>query len=270
MHNLLPAKLSKATLAICSRIASLTRFCQRDSQKFDASAFLQTLLASVTSGKASYNQLAASLGNRTKKPMSREAISKRFNGRCVDFLSAVHRDLIGQFWTETTETTSRFNRVIIEDSTTAKLLKSNSETFPGCGNVRGKTAGVKVDFAYNLLTGEIVAHTLEEARRQAISIGEACLANVKPGDLVVRDMGYFSSAQFDDIESIGADWLSRLPLKVQVEMDSGGNGGWHVAGRAATGGETAPRKNARCGGDDGLWKETRCSKKGAAGGDPRG
>jgi hypothetical protein len=39
------------------------------------------------------------------------------------------------------------------------LPKANCDNFPAHGNHRGATAGVKIDFAFDLLSGSIVSHS---------------------------------------------------------------------------------------------------------------
>lgn len=43
------------------------------------------------------------------------------------------------------------------------------------------------------------------------------------GDLVLRDMGYFSLGEFSAIEERGAWWLTRLPLTTGVMLENGGS-----------------------------------------------
>jgi hypothetical protein len=92
------------------------------------------------------------------------------------------------------------------------MRKSNADEFPAHGNHHGKTAGVKIDLAFDLLTGSIVSHGLYTASEQDKSIGKEFVSEVRRGDLVLRDMGYFSLGEFTAIEQLEAWWLTRLPL----------------------------------------------------------
>ena len=92
------------------------------------------------------------------------------------------------------------------------MLKSNADSFPANGNHYGKTAGVKIDFAFDLLTGSIVSHSPQAATEQDKSIGREFVIEVRCGDLVLRDMGYFSLNEFTEIEQRQAWWLTDPPL----------------------------------------------------------
>ncbi len=81
---------------------------------------------------------------------------------------------------------------------------------------------MKIDFAFDLLAGEVLSHSLHSATEQDKTIGKDFIAQVRAGDLVLRDMGYFSLAEFLAIAERGGFWLTRLPLSVGVVMDGDG------------------------------------------------
>jgi hypothetical protein len=101
------------------------------------------------------------------------------------------------------------------------MPKKNAKTFPAHGNAYGETAGVKIDLAYDLLSGAVTSHTIEKATEQDKVIGKEALIEVRIGDLVMRDMGYFELSEFFYLEGLGAHWLTRLPMNCGV---SGING----------------------------------------------
>lgn len=80
---------------------------------------------------------------------------------------------------------------------------------------------MKIDLAFDLLSGTIVSHSLQAATEQDKNIGRDLVAEVGPGDLVLRDMGYFSLGEFNLIEDRGGCWLTRLPLTTGVALVGG-------------------------------------------------
>jgi hypothetical protein len=62
---------------------------------------------------------------------------------------------------------------------------------------------------------------LEGATTQDKCIGKETMMELKAGSLVLRDMGYFSLAEFDGIEKQEAFWLTRLPLTTGVSFENG-------------------------------------------------
>lgn len=204
-------------------IATKTRLVIRKSRKFTPSGFLQSLLGSVVTGLASLNQLAASLKELLPASMARQSLHARFNIRSTSFLMAVLCDLMEQRFrpvaTEFGETGIR--RVLIEDASGQVMPKANSNHFPAHGNHHGTTAGVKIDLAFDLLSGTIVSHSLQAATAQDKTTGKDFVSEVRRGDLVLRDMGYFSLDEFIAIEARGAWWLTRLPLTTGVILTAG-------------------------------------------------
>jgi len=61
---------------------------------------------------------------------------------------------------------------------------------------------VKIDFSYDLLSGEVISHVLEQATTQDKVIGKELLIAVT-------------------IEELGASWLTRLPLTTGVFLENG-------------------------------------------------
>jgi len=96
------------------------------------------------------------------------------------------------------------------------MPKSNAEDFGAHGNHHGPTAGVKIDLAYYLLSDTIISHSLHQATTQDKTIGKDLIEELRKGDLVLRDMGYFSLGEFTVIEACGAWWLTRLPLTTGI------------------------------------------------------
>jgi hypothetical protein len=67
-----------------------------------------------------------------------------------------------------------------------------------------------------LVTGEPISEALHLATEQDREIGKDLVDLVKPFDLILRDMGYFSLGEFSRIESRDAFWLSRMPVSVKA------------------------------------------------------
>jgi hypothetical protein len=188
----------------------------RKSSKFSPAGFLQSLLGSVVSGLASFNQLAGCLKDFTGLAMARQSLHDRFSARSTAFLISVHGDLMAQRFQKSAPIlrNSPIRRILIEDASSQVMPKSNAEHFPAHGNHHGATASVKIDFAYDLLTGETLSHSLHAATEQDKTIGKDFLAQVQPGDLVLRDMGYFALGEFIAIEAEVPVNLSPLSRKI--------------------------------------------------------
>lgn len=218
MSSNLPTGCSKLILPDLEKIAIETKLIIRKSPRFSADGFLSSLLFAVTSGQGSLNQIVQNLMGRVTRAMSRQSLFERFSPKSTAFLQSTLHDLMEQRYepVRSALTNSGISRIILEDASAQVLPKSNAEEFPAHGNHHGQTAGVKIDFAYDLLSGTMISHTLEQATTQDKIIGKEMLVDVVPGDLVLRDMGYFIIDEFTAIERLGAKWLTRFPLTTGV------------------------------------------------------
>jgi hypothetical protein len=223
MSKAIPSDSSKLILPDLDLLAAKTRLVIRKSPKFNPGGFLQSLLSSVVTGLASFNQIAADLKDRADAAMARQSLHERFNIRSTAFLMSVLCDLMEQRFNPATASIKggAIQRIIIEDASGQVMPKANAENFQAHGNHHGTTAGVKIDLAYDLLSGTVISHSLHGATTQDKTIGKDLVAEVRPGDLVLRDMGYFSLGEFTAIECCGAWWLTRLPMTTGVVLDSG-------------------------------------------------
>lgn len=213
MHTNHCKKPSKLHLPDCDTLAKDSLFVQRTSSKLSPSLFVTTLIQCVISGKTTLRKIAQKM-NAYLPGMTRQALQQRFTVKSTKFLSGVLHDIMEQKFSSVRQALLKvdLSRIIVEDSTNLVMNKQNAETFPAHGNSYGATAGVKIDLAYDLLSGQCVSHTIEKATESDKSIGVETLDQVRPNDLVLRDMGYFIIESFKEIERIGAHWLSRLPM----------------------------------------------------------
>jgi len=208
-----------------SRIAKESGFVKRKSSKFCPQKFVLSLLNCVSTGKCSFFALAENLGKISERSLSRQAIFFRMNESCNVFLKSVVSSLISHqskgIGIPEIATQSKLSRILVEDSSIQKMNNLNCDSFPGHGNQNGKTASFKLDLAYNLLDGRIIHQEFSASTVQDSTLGKKLLNQISHGDLVLRDMGYFALADFKVIQEQGADWLSRLPVKVRVLLANG-------------------------------------------------
>lgn len=217
-----PAVRSQSLFSKLDSIARETGLIVRESKHFSAGEFVLTLMKSVTTGKASFGRMASTLGKCELAPASRQALWKRIGTHSVAFMiKTLHTAMDERWGTGRLVETGTFGRILIEDSSQEKLHKSNHRNFPGHGNAKTATSGCKLDLSFDLLTGEPVHHTLHKATMQDKLLGKQLVDIARPGDLILRDMGYFSTAEFTRIEGAGAHWMSRLPANVDATDQEG-------------------------------------------------
>ena len=206
-------------------LARSSGFVQRESRKFCPQNFVLALLKSVSSGSCSFHQIAGYLGQTSSFSLTRQALYYRIDSTCVAFLKAVTSRLLetqaNALDLKKTAELRGIRRILVEDSSVQKIHPENATDFPGGSNHKGVSAGFKVNLVYDILTGNVLSQDLSSPTVQDKVLGRELFSFLEPGDVVMRDMGYFGMDYFKAIEGMGADWLSRLPVQVAVTLPSG-------------------------------------------------
>ena len=185
------AGLDRDTLG---KIAFETGFCRRASGKIDAPDFLIELCLESVEGTVSYNDLAARIHTRTGVSASRQAYWQRTGEPCVRFFQRVlERVMLSKYSTDglmALETSRRFGRILLHDSTVIRLPLRLFEAFSGVKNAHAAVCNARIQGVYDLLSGRFVQFSVDPyARNDQIAAHDL---SVRSGDLVLRDRGYFN------------------------------------------------------------------------------
>ena len=98
----------------------------------------------------------------------------------------------------------RFRAVRIMDSSTITLPQALATVWSGCGEA---CSGLKISVDWDLKSGRLDGPSLADGRRHDQKlVGEH--QAIKPGEVVLRDLGYFNLETFAHVESQGAYWVS--------------------------------------------------------------
>ena len=93
------SKLADRSKRFFSRLDSLarkTKLIVRNSSKFSAEGFVLGVFKAVITGKASFNQLAMSMGQSEQKAMARQAMHQRVDQSAVAFMIGATGDCRSQ------------------------------------------------------------------------------------------------------------------------------------------------------------------------------
>jgi hypothetical protein len=103
-----------------------------------------------------------------------------------------------------------FGRVLVQDSTTIPLPDQFSKAFPGSKNQHKAGASLKVQLVLDLLSNSIPHLSISGFNRNDQAASKDILSVASPGDLVLRDLGYYTFASFAGMIKRGIFFLSRL------------------------------------------------------------
>jgi len=140
---------------------------------------------------------------------------------CVEFLRGAVSALIFKFSSadklRLDGVFNDFRRVLIQDSTQIQLPEHLANYFPGPANQnRKRGAALKIQVVYNLLDETFHYFGLSGFRRTDQAASADILSVAQPGDLVLRDLGYFATPIFQKLIDRGVHFLSRLRQDVAI------------------------------------------------------
>jgi hypothetical protein len=202
-------------------IARQSRFLRRKAKKITPWLFLQGALLLVSQSAVSLSRWAAMLGLLSGTCLAKQSLWGRINAQAVDFLQRVLGATIAERVQDggqaIPEALRAFKRVLIQDSTTIQLTARLAAMFPGSSNQRGAGKGLlKIQAFYELLSQRFVSFGLSGFSRNDQAAAGDLLPLIQPGDLVVRDLGYFVIDVFEQIVQAGAFFLSRIRLDLAL------------------------------------------------------
>jgi Transposase DDE domain len=182
--------------------------------KFSPIALLDTLLfiASQTE-TCSLVQASTRVQDYNGVSISKQGLDDRFNVEAIDFIKSVLKEsLENQFHSVIAHDFFKsFSRVLIKDGTRFVIPDKLAEHFKGLGGTNGKCkAAVAVQYEYDIKNGKTTALEVSHATRCDLTDAKETRFDVLPGDLIIRDLGYFSLSILSEFNRNKAFFLSRL------------------------------------------------------------
>lgn len=215
LTNLLPS--SKSLLALATRIG----FVLRKPRKITPGDLFRSVLVAVAENTPHFRSIAEKISALSSKSPSRQAVFQRLKqDSAVDFFfgafQQVLREQTKRFIDPELEASLEkseavFNRIIIEDGSVIPLHGSLSAPFKGSSNQFGDTAALRLRWAFDFRSGETIDAELHHWRENDMSTTFDLLRHVRPGDLLLRDMGYFCLEALHEIHAAGAWFITRIP-----------------------------------------------------------
>jgi hypothetical protein len=181
-------------------------------RKVLAIALIEAMLFSNINGsKLSLNDIAIYLWVEYKVSITRQAIAKRFNQMATGFVRQLLQHLIMAKLLDDhlLFVQSKFNRILIKDSTCNQLPDELKECYPGSGG-SGSGASVRLQFEYDLKNHEIQELSVNAFNNQDRSNAKQTITDIQQNDLIIRDLGYVSIGILELIAQKKAYYISRL------------------------------------------------------------
>jgi hypothetical protein len=195
------------------QIASKTKFLIRK-RKLTPSVFLDLSFYSIDSEVKSLSRVANAAREDHSVIVSKQAINRRFSSSCISFFKELIQESISSQVTTTLDPTDLqlFKRVRIKDSTTFGVQDSLSDMFEGYGKGGGPSskAGISIQYEFDLKTNKILDIDLQSAVARDCTDAVVKKDDIQEGDLIIRDLGYYSGKVLEHVLENGAFIISRL------------------------------------------------------------
>jgi len=208
------------------KLARLAGFQHRKPKKITASVFLHAFVHAVLSPACSMRQIAIRAGLAADTTISRQGLWKRLGTGATEFLSTCLAGVLAGV-PETTGAALAclprgITRVLVVDSTLIALHSSLAACFPGASNQSGALqASARVQAVLDLVTGRFIDFQIGSFRDNDQKAASWSAGLVKTGDLILRDLGYFTLDSLRIITEKGAYFITRLRLDTTL-FDPGG------------------------------------------------
>src|SRR5580765_5628648 len=215
LHHL-RSQLERADL---DALARQTHFQQRSARKVPALKLVLALVALAAETVLSLERVAAVIALAADTTYSKQAFHQRLGLKLELFLAQVACALFTQI-SQSVQNQGwfkGFRRVLLHDSTVETLPEHLAGAFPGPGNGRKRRyAALKLQFVCDLLHSQVLQVGLSGFTRNDQAASPDILKLIQPGDLIIRDLGYFVLKVLDQISLKGAFFLSRYRHDVLI------------------------------------------------------
>lgn len=216
---------SKIDALPVEKIARSTGFFRRSPRKSDARQWLRAICLLTTLPARSFRTFGWLLGLIEGGNHSKQNVGKRMHAGFERFLREVLKGMMANLVSPPARVDpalQAFGRVIVQDSTVIALPDRMADRFRGARNQTGKvTASMRIQAFFDLLSETCLAFSTSPFTRNDQKASADVLDIARPGDLVVRDLGYSSLAVFQRLKEAGVHFLSRLRYGTLVFDENG-------------------------------------------------
>lgn len=108
----------------------------------------------------------------------------------------------------------KFKRILVQDSTIIRLPLRLFEIFSGVKNHSTTVCNARIQGIYDLVSRQFIKFSIDSYKKNDQSV--AFDISVEPGDLVLRDRGYFVTGAIAKLKQKGADSLYRYKHKTAL------------------------------------------------------
>jgi hypothetical protein len=196
LKHQIPANLAKLQKLDLEGLARQSGFMKRSPRKIPILSFLKGLLAVAPETHLTLEHVASVIGLAAHTTYTKQGLSDRLTLAVESYLAQVITALFGHLSAvvATGRAFSSFERVLVQDSTVETLPKHLAQLFPAAGNQHGHDyAALKIQWICDLKNSTAQHVSLSGFTRNDQAATRDILQVARPGDLIIRDLGYLTS-----------------------------------------------------------------------------
>jgi hypothetical protein len=203
-------------------LAKQTGFVKRKAKKITPTNFLLAFFIMMLTGGRSLSCFAETIGLITGCLIYKQAVFYRINDLLVKFLECLlAKTLLQNIQPEIKKlpsfVLSRFNRILVQDSTSIRLNASLANYFPGSKNATNSNyASLKIQAVFELVSEQFISFFISPFTVNDQKVASDIVSMLKPDDLLIRDLGYFVIAALKKIIEQHAYFLIRLKYGIAL------------------------------------------------------
>ena len=218
------ARTMRTLLTTTAERAARHTGCVQRRSKLTGAGLVQTLVLGWLAEPAATLQQLTPMAARLGITITPQALQQRFTAAtaaCLEQVLAVAVTQVIQAEPVAIPLLRRFAGVLVQDSTTSTLPAPLAPCWPASrATTTPPRAGLKLQVRWDLCTGRLQGPVPEPARANDRP-ATLRLAPVPAGALYLADRGYFCLATLQTLTAQGSFFLSRLPVRTAVFLDTG-------------------------------------------------
>ena len=205
------------------QIARETKFYKANPRKVSITNLMLSFFSMALIGKNEYSKWAEYIGTLIEDTVSKVALWKRMNKEQVQCLQAILEEtfkikVYQKYLSSKNDMVlfSPFGEVYLQDSTIISLPDELSDLYKGSVSKGKQKSSIRIQAIYGLLSGTFKEFNLGSFTENDQVASGGIVNILKPGDLIIRDLGYFVLKVFKQIDLIKAFFLSRYRYGVNI------------------------------------------------------
>ena len=205
------------------QIAKETKFYKAKPRKVTITNLMLSFFSMSLIGNNEYSKWAEHIGILIDATVSKVALWKRMNKEQVLCLQAIldetfNINIYQQYLSSKNDRVlySPFGEVYLQDSTIISLPDKLKGIYKGSVSKGKQKSSIRIQVVYGLLSGTFKEFNLGSFTENDQGASGDIINLLNPGDLIIRDLGYFVLKVFKAIDSAKAFFLSRYRYGVNI------------------------------------------------------